>query len=80
MKPQAMDLFCPACGLRHVDQGEWATRPHKTHRCVDVIEESGCGHEWRPHDFPTVGRSKRDQFLARTGKGYKTDGLEGPSE
>lgn len=42
-------LFCPKCGFRHVDEGEWATREHRTHLCAR------CGDTWRPHDFPTVG-------------------------
>lgn len=24
-------------GMQHVDEGEWATRPHKTHMCVGEI-------------------------------------------
>jgi len=40
-------LACPACGKRHIDEGEWATRPHHTHRCVDDEAGRGCGHEWR---------------------------------
>lgn len=73
-EPESLDLFCPACGLRHVDTGEWATKPHKTHRCVELTGPTGdvfggCGHEWRPHDHPTVGRSVRDRFKAKTGRG-----------
>jgi len=48
-------LHCPACGLRHVDEGEWATRPHKTHLCVSDVFYKGCGHKWTPTDAPTVG-------------------------
>jgi hypothetical protein len=57
-------LWCPECGHRHIDEGHWATRSHRTHRCVDGPElgpdgverpGKGCGHEWRPHDYPTVG-------------------------
>lgn len=44
-------LFCPACGAPHVDEGEWATRPHRTRRC----QVPGCVYEWRPFDVPTVG-------------------------
>ena len=47
--PIAMMLDCPACEALHVDEGEWATRPHKTHQC------QGCGHEWRPVPYATVG-------------------------
>lgn len=42
-------LWCPKCSAPHVDEGEWATRPHKTHQC------QSCGHEWRPFDYPTTG-------------------------
>jgi len=67
-RPIADHLFCPGCGMRHVDTGEWACIPHKTHRCVDYTyfdkdqssphsphHVKGCGHEWRPHEFHTVG-------------------------
>jgi hypothetical protein len=68
-KPVSMVLYCPA-GHKHVDEGEWATRPHKTHRCQAVAscdclapknsEHRGCvkvicEEEWRPAHFPTVG-------------------------
>lgn len=49
VRPEPMALRCPACDLLHIDEGEWATRPHRTHLC------SGCGHEWRPSERPTVG-------------------------
>ncbi|MCO8030098.1 hypothetical protein NI454_09055 [Brevundimonas diminuta] len=49
-QPVAVTIFCPECSLPHVDEGEWATtRHHKTHQC------QGCGHEWRPFPFATVG-------------------------
>jgi hypothetical protein len=40
-------MSCPACGARHVDEGEWAKRPHHKHLCAS------CGHIWRvePHVF-----------------------------
>lgn len=48
--PVPVTIFCPNCALPHVDEGEWATtRHHKTHQC------QGCGHEWRPFPFATVG-------------------------
>lgn len=34
-------LFCPKCHAKHVDEGEWETRPHRTHLCLS------CGNEWR---------------------------------
>ena len=47
--PIPMQLVCPECGAEHVDEGEWATRLHKTHQC------QACKHEWRPYEYPTVG-------------------------
>jgi hypothetical protein len=44
-----MLLWCPECGERHVDEGEFATRIHSTHACQN------CGHCWRPAIVPTVG-------------------------
>lgn len=44
-------LYCPHCGHRHVDQGEWATieRAHHKHRC------SQCERDFEPFPFATVG-------------------------
>lgn len=49
--PIPMLLWCPApgCGERHVDVGEFATKPHHTHACQH------CGMVWRPAIVPTVG-------------------------
>jgi hypothetical protein len=61
VEPVQMNIFCPVCKAQHVDRGEWATRPHKTHQC----QAPECGHEWRPFDFPTVGVAHQDQeFVA----------------
>jgi predicted RNA-binding Zn-ribbon protein involved in translation (DUF1610 family) len=27
-------LKCPHCGIQHVDENEWALKPHKTHLCT----------------------------------------------
>lgn len=48
-KPAPKELECPKCWLPHFDIGEWLTRLHKTHKCA------GCGHEWRPFNYYTVG-------------------------
>lgn len=52
-QPIDMVLFCPACGLQHVDAPQpergWTNPPHKTHEC------QGCGHLWRPAAAPTNG-------------------------
>lgn len=47
--PVPMLLWCPACGERHIDVGEFATKVHHTHACQD------CGVVWRPAVVPTVG-------------------------
>lgn len=60
-KPIPMLLWCPSCHRQHWDEGEWATKPHKTHLCAF------CGNEWRPADVATVGVHK----LAHTHKGGK---------
>jgi hypothetical protein len=44
-----MLLWCPACGERHIDVGEFATKLHHTHAC------QGCGMVWRPAIVPTCG-------------------------
>lgn len=46
------ELFCPKCNTQHIDEGEWKTKPHRTHQC------QSCLHEWKPFDYCTVGVSK----------------------
>jgi predicted RNA-binding Zn-ribbon protein involved in translation (DUF1610 family) len=48
-EPVPMLLWCPECGARHVDVGEFATKPHHTHSC------QSCGMTWRPAVIPTKG-------------------------
>ena len=47
--PIPLFLTCPHCGERHIDEGEFATKPHHTHACQE------CGLTWRPAIVPTVG-------------------------
>jgi hypothetical protein len=47
--PQPMVLNCPQCGSQHIDQDEWAMKPHKTHLCAS------CGFQWSPFGYATVG-------------------------
>jgi hypothetical protein len=47
--PERLVLFCPRCRAQHEDFGEWAERPHRTHRCLF------CEHEWRPFPWTTTG-------------------------
>lgn len=47
--PVPMIMACPECCERHIDQGEFAERPHHTHAC------QACGFVWRPAIVATVG-------------------------
>lgn len=47
--PVPMLLWCPECGARDVDVGEFATKRHHTHSC------QLCGMTWRPAIVATVG-------------------------
>lgn len=47
--PIPMLIWCPMCKERHIDRGEFATKPHHTHSC------QSCGLTWRPAIVPTVG-------------------------
>ena len=47
--PLPLLLWCPECNERHVDVGDFATKPHHTHAC------QFCGHVWRPAIAPTTG-------------------------
>lgn len=47
--PVPTRLLCPACGVLHLDENEWATIPHRRHQC------QACKHEWRPFVVATVG-------------------------
>jgi hypothetical protein len=57
--PVPMILTCPSCNARHIDEGEFAIKPHHTHAC------QGCGMCWRPAIVATCGV----QFLP----GFKND-------
>jgi hypothetical protein len=48
-RPIPMLLWCPECGRRHIDEGEFAKKSHHTHACQE------CGHVWRPAIEATVG-------------------------
>lgn len=47
--PIPMLLACPVCHARHIDEGVYATKPHRTHVC------QSCGMVWRPALVHTVG-------------------------
>lgn len=47
--PIPMRLTCPSCNTLHIDEGEFATKPHHTHSCQQ------CGLTWRPAVVNTVG-------------------------
>jgi hypothetical protein len=50
-QPIPMILFCPACGVQHIDEATetWANPPHRSHKC------QACDHIWRPADVETTG-------------------------
>lgn len=62
-QPIDMVLYCPNCGMQHVDapeetdpatwtaerHGDWDNPPHRSHLC------HRCGCTWRPADVPTNG-------------------------
>jgi hypothetical protein len=39
-EPVRRALWCPHCGVRHIDLDEWAIRPHHVHLCLT------CSHSW----------------------------------
>lgn len=47
--PIPMRLHCPGCLTLHIDEGEFATKPHTSHACQN------CGLVWRPAVCDTVG-------------------------
>jgi hypothetical protein len=49
LAPIPMRMPCERCGRLHVDEGEFATKPHHTHECQH------CGLTWRPALRNTVG-------------------------
>lgn len=59
IKPMVMD--CPHCGTPHVDEGEWATRPHHTHECQNDL----CLLTWRVEPYVCGVRSRVDSLIER---------------
>lgn len=57
--PQPVHLCCPRCLQPHLDEGEWASHPHRTHLCLH------CKHEWRPFPVHTVGVEHPDSRWRR---------------
>lgn len=45
--PFPCTLYCPFCWTLHVDEGEWATRPHHKHLC----QNPKCGKLWRVEPY-----------------------------
>lgn len=43
--PVAMSLVCLKCSAPHIDNGEWATKPHHTHLC------NVCQHQWMVYPY-----------------------------
>jgi len=80
--PIDMILFCPMCGVQHIDapEGEWTNPPHKSHLCHE------CGCIWRPADVCTNGvasiltRGERDNFQHTRMMAIVEDAALTPSE
>lgn len=49
--PIPMRLYCPACGLQHIDvpNGDWTNSPHRSHLCAE------CANISRSADVGTTG-------------------------
>lgn len=56
--PFPMFLYCPNCHAQHVDVGEWETKPHKTHLCLN------CQFKFTPHEVYTVGIAGIKELVA----------------
>lgn len=64
-----MILYCPKCCKRHIDRGDFATKPHKEHAC------QGCGHVWKPARVATVGVEFLPGYKDPDAGGYTGDAL-----
>ncbi len=76
-------LWCPSCGLQHVDEPDpaagWTNPVHYTHLC------KGCKHLWTPSNVPTngvlgtdIGERKHDSRPVIRGRvQLRTLGLDG---
>lgn len=62
-EPFEIMLHCPMCRGKHVDVEEFATKPHHTHSCQNLVNGRPCGHTWRPAKEPTVGIEYIEGFL-----------------
>lgn len=64
--PIPMVLWCPACGMQHIDEPApekgWDNPPHRSHEC------QACGLVWRPADVPTAGVDAIQTKGARDGR------------
>lgn len=71
--PIDMLLFCPLCGLQHIDapdeDQEWHNPPHRSHKC------GRCGTTWRPADVATNGVAE----IKTSGKADNWPMLKGPT-
>lgn len=52
--PEPRIIHCPACGFQHVDEGEWASKPHTRHRCA------ACDRVWSEAGHATIGVTEED--------------------
>lgn len=64
-QPIPMVLYCPNCGMQHIDKADpphWLNPPHRSHLCP-------CGWQWRPSDTPTTGIAALGTVGERDSKG-----------
>lgn len=70
-EPLPLLLYCPRCGVQHIDAPNaaagWSNPPHRSHLCA------ACGLIWRPSDHPTTGvkrlttRGREDTWIRPPG-------------
>lgn len=72
--PVPLFLTCPMCGTRHVDRGEFATKPHHTHSC----QNPKCCLTWRPAVQDTVGVQHLPGFLDATEESDSVESVAPP--
>lgn len=74
-------LWCPWCGKRHADLGEFRTLQHRTHLCVNDMYGIGCARLWRLEevvfgaydDADGGGNAKHIAVLSEIFDSHRTD-------
>lgn len=62
-------FYCPRCRKQHIDENEFATRVHRTRRCVDDSSSpaKGCGFEWKidPPVFGAMATPVPERYICK---------------